>query len=726
MKKFLFSALLSAMCVASSQAADVISMNFHEWGAGPTGASPSAGLVSVPYWSDNRMEATRDTGVNDHDSIDDAMFDLNDSNNNPTTMDIYWLAAGSYSANHWGNPGVDADGTQNSQILKSYLDTHGDTTVTLKEVPYAAFDLIVYFGSDATDRAGSITVNGTDTYYFLTAGNTFIAANDHATNPNAKQDYSFVQATARTAAEAIRSNYILIEGLTTTAETVIVTNVPAGGGIAAVQVVDNAFQAYVSPVNEDGTSGSPISLTQAEVTFNWNALADPNYAVDPRIVEHNVLLSLGGVDDPNVYGIGTVAQEHNQDPTLTDPANSFAYSTPLTRGQTYFWQVEQVFNNGDTVLSPLWSFVVVKANATINAVVPAFAAVNAGTDIELEVTGTTIDTYQWFKIGETSDIELANGADYQGVDTAKLTILGTDLADEGKYYCVVSNALPSSASNRDTGAATVYTTRLTSHFTFEAIDGTTIVDTVGDFDITLNKDDGSVETPVDPASVVTGMTELGGNALSFSANTGTTNNGNYGAMVPGVVDFEDITISVWVYRNGGNAWQRVIDCGNDTGHYIFITASNDGGQCRFAINNGGGEAVISTTAVPVDTWTQITATLNGDTGHLYINGEHKASGAMAINPIAFAAKNNYIGKSQYGSDSYFKGVIDELKIYNYARTTEQIALDYLAVKGEWICDREHYNLPYDFDNNCQVDLLDFAAFAKTWMYSYRIYPDAQE
>jgi hypothetical protein len=62
-------------------------------------------------------------------------------------------------------------------------------------------------------------------------------------------------------------------------------------------------------------------------------------------------------------------------------------------------------------------------------------------------------------------------------------------------------------------------------------------------------------------------------------------------------------------------------------------------------------------------------------------------------------------------------------VYNYARTTEQIAQDYLAVRGDWVCNYELYDLPFDFDGDCRVGLADFAMFAEAWLDSYRIYPD---
>jgi hypothetical protein len=94
---------------------------------------------------------------------------------------------------------------------------------------------------------------------------------------------------------------------------------------------------------------------------------------------------------------------------------------------------------------------------------------------------------------------------------------------------------------------------------------------------------------------------------------------------------------------------------------------------------------------------------------------------MTTNPIDVDAVLNYIGKSQFAADDYFSGYIDDLKIYNYARTNEQIAQDYLTVAGgDFICDLEGWNaddqmMDVDSDDDCDVDLVDFAVFASRWL-----------
>lgn len=51
-----------------------------------------------------------------------------------------------------------------------------------------------------------------------------------------------------------------------------------------------------------------------------------------------------------------------------------------------------------------------------------------------------------------------------------------------------------------------------------------------------------------------------------------------------------------------------------------------------------------------------------------------------------------------------------------------MASDYLAMKGGWVCNNEGMaDLTYDFNDDCQVDLADFAVLAADWLSSNRIY-----
>lgn len=150
------------------------------------------------------------------------------------------------------------------------------------------------------------------------------------------------------------------------------------------------------------------------------------------------------------------------------------------------------------------------------------------------------------------------------------------------------------------------------------------------------------------------------------------------AMVPagimaGVTNF---TIAAWVYCNGGNAWQRIFDFGNDTTQYMFLTPDSSSGTLRFAIttngNAPGAEQILETSPLPTGQWQHVAITRDGNTARLYTNGVLAVSGTVTIPPASFNPALNNLGMSQYPNDPFFNGQLDELFIYNYALSDTEI------------------------------------------------------
>jgi len=150
------------------------------------------------------------------------------------------------------------------------------------------------------------------------------------------------------------------------------------------------------------------------------------------------------------------------------------------------------------------------------------------------------------------------------------------------------------------------------------------------------------------------------------------------AMVPAGIfaSVTNFTIATWVSWNGGGAWQRIFDFGNDTSQYMLLTPSSGSGTLRFAIStNGnapGAEQILETAPLPVGQWRHVAVTRNGNTARLYTNGVLAVSGTVTIAPASFSPVLNYLGDSQYPADPLFNGRLDEIFIYNYALSSTEI------------------------------------------------------
>lgn len=200
--------------------AQVIGWNLDNNGT-VSGAGSYAGVVPANNW--NNSWPSNPTS------------NLIDNSGAATTLN---LAYGSF--NTWSiqgsHPGADADGSYNRELLNGYLNAGPaawgpsitNSYVTLSQIPYAQYDVYVYFSSDAANRLGSIT-DGTTQYYFSTMGPAEISG----------LNASFIQTTDTTGASPL-ADYAKFSG--ETASTLTLTCDALGGndqwlGIAGFQIV---------------------------------------------------------------------------------------------------------------------------------------------------------------------------------------------------------------------------------------------------------------------------------------------------------------------------------------------------------------------------------------------------------------------------------------------------------------------------------------------------------
>src|SRR5271157_4438861 len=121
-----------------------------------------------------------------------------------------------------------------------------------------------------------------------------------------------------------------------------------------------------------------------------------------------------------------------------------------------------------------------------------------------------------------------------------------------------------------------------------------------------------------------------------------------------------------------SAWRDVIYKGNDN---YWLEATSDGGSKPAAGATLGSSDVdtLGTAALKTNTWAFLTETYNGSTLALYVNGTLVSSLAHTGNIATSTDPLQIGGDSIYGQ--YFKGLIDNVRIYNTALTQSQIQTD---------------------------------------------------
>ena len=170
------------------------------------------------------------------------------------------------------------------------------------------------------------------------------------------------------------------------------------------------------------------------------------------------------------------------------------------------------------------------------------------------------------------------------------------------------------------------------------------------------------------ANYVDGRTE-GTKALRLNGST------QYVQLPYEIADADELTVAMWVKMRSSNTWQRLLDFGNDTEHYMFLTPKNSyTNVMRFAIKNGADEQTLDCkTALPSGQWKHVVLTIGTGRTAIYVDGEEAASTtAISISPSDIRPVLNFIGRSQFAADPLMSADIDDVRIYNYALTADDV------------------------------------------------------
>ncbi len=156
---------------------------------------------------------------------------------------------------------------------------------------------------------------------------------------------------------------------------------------------------------------------------------------------------------------------------------------------------------------------------------------------------------------------------------------------------------------------------------------------------------------------------------------------------------KQMTIEAWIKpENYVSPYAPIVVKYNTSlgGAATFFFALTSAGNLRFTVytptNSGlppGGINAVTTTVVPLNQWIHVTGTVNLENQQmrLYINGIEQPTSLNIVNPPPSTIPNRidpfYIGRVVLASGSgvYFQGQIDEVRLWNYARTQTEIRRD---------------------------------------------------
>lgn len=147
---------------------------------------------------------------------------------------------------------------------------------------------------------------------------------------------------------------------------------------------------------------------------------------------------------------------------------------------------------------------------------------------------------------------------------------------------------------------------------------------------------------------------------------------------------KEITVAAWVKIAGIGTNNGIILCKGTpprggTAQYAlaYFTDSGNRGKVSFSIRTKGTPVwndYISDQPVKQDVWLHLVGTYKSGEHNLYVNGQRaRPTETKVKGEIAVEAGDLFIGSEHsFPSDEYFKGVMDEVQIYNRALTPEEV------------------------------------------------------
>jgi hypothetical protein len=163
-----------------------------------------------------------------------------------------------------------------------------------------------------------------------------------------------------------------------------------------------------------------------------------------------------------------------------------------------------------------------------------------------------------------------------------------------------------------------------------------------------------------------------GSALSFNG----TSSWVTVADAPSLDLTAGMTIEAWVNPASGSGW-RTVALKEDAGGLAFaLYSANGASRPAGFVHTTTDVGLNGTAAVPLNTWSHLAITFDGTTLRMFLNGVQTGTrtitGAVGMTSGALRIGGN----SVWGE--YFKGLIDEVRIYNRPLTAAEIQADMIT------------------------------------------------
>lgn len=512
-----------------------------------------------------------------------------------------------------------------------------------------------------------------------------------------------------------------------------------------------AVPIYPLPLPDPGGLNIP-----ADIDLQWTSLYQ-----GPGDLEYTLYLDTkqSRIQDPNLSekGLYLIWQEGVLPASATDP-NAFWSYLPIQAETAHYWRVDTLVwepneNSPDpnnpllnipvTIPGPVWSFqgapetvsltdpenVYYLPDLDTHQPIPGFQAPFTVT-ITTELTLTDI---QWLKDDNPLTID---GSKYQvdnevmapGVTDSTLTISNVDPNDAGSYAC---RAFVSGAPSKTSDPATLYVSLdvLRHRYPFNQTYGDTAV-----YDV-INSADGQIVDPnTENLYFQSGQIVFEG-PYSNENDTSDDPDAHFVDLPNDLLSSlgNNMTLMVWFTWEDPNesVGQRVFDFGlsaagegfsapnSQNQKYIYLTPKSDqpGQEMRAQFHMVAEKNLDDSATGPIGQEICVAAVWDGvnDELRMYVNGQQKDL-KIGLPDLLHELddRNNWLGRSQW-PDPLFKGRLNEFRIYSVPLSDLWIQAYFEAGPNDPDVDPCLAKPLADQNDDCIVDLADFALLAEDWL-----------
>ncbi|MCK5044445.1 LamG domain-containing protein [Candidatus Parcubacteria bacterium] len=135
----------------------------------------------------------------------------------------------------------------------------------------------------------------------------------------------------------------------------------------------------------------------------------------------------------------------------------------------------------------------------------------------------------------------------------------------------------------------------------------------------------------------------------------------------------DFTIALWA-KTKEDSFRSLAGKTDSTANSGYSIDSY--GEIRFILDDNNSYMAETTETIDDNNWHHIVALREGDNLKIYIDGLLSATDSGNDNINVTSDYPFIIGARNSGADAFFDGSVDDVRIYNYARTAEEIRKDY--------------------------------------------------